>query len=468
MESTDNSFAQALGADNPFGDAVIFAPENEEDAVFNALAGKIIDGAVVPVIGPGVLSNGHNLHKELISFLAKVFKVTSCPQSFSELVCDENYLNKNGRDSNSIYPLINKIFAPSSPKQKPSELLRNLMQSKLFPFVITTSFTPVVEDVMREVWGDDLRVLKFNNNPSENDDIGGEIDMFRPTLYYMFGRAGDVRAHRCVVTDQDMLEFCSSWLDESKRPNRLVNMLKNKFLLMLGTDYTDWLFRFIWFSIRKEREKKGEKNDMIARSEFEDSFVHFMQSHETYIMKQDPARVVDNMLEVMQRLYRSDGKLERKLMDRVFTKTSAPMENADVFISYSRSDADFVEALYEALSRRGVNAWYDRTDLTKGGKFMEEIKRAIQTARYFVPVLSHHVAREKNEPHVYRTEWDVACQVATSLGRDYIIPVSEEKFDFYNSSIPEKIQAHNALTFLTIDDADRLAEEIARKIASQQ
>lgn len=44
----------------------------------------------------------------------------------------------------------------------------------MFPFVITTSFTPIVEQVMRNVWKSDLRFLKFNNNPQENDDVVNE------------------------------------------------------------------------------------------------------------------------------------------------------------------------------------------------------------------------------------------------------------------------------------------------------
>ncbi len=432
--------------------------------MFKTLAGKIIDGAVVPVIGSGVLSDGKDLHKELLSFIANGFCVPSAPQSFSELVFDSTYLGRNGQNRDSIYTWINQLFAPTASKQKPSEVLVKLLSSKLFPFVITTSFTPVVEDVMREVWGDDLRVMKFNNNPSENQDVGGETDMLRPTVYYMFGRVGDPRAHRYVVTDEDMLDFCSSWLDENKRPNKLVNLLKNKFLLMLGTDYTDWLFRFIWFSFRKEREAKGEKNDMIAKREFEDSFVHFMVSHEAYIMKKDAGDVVEKLLAEMERQYAANPELRKKLENRAFTKFSAPMDNVDIFISYSRTDSEFVGALYDELTRRGLKVWYDKKNLSKGGKFMDEIKRAIQTARYFLPVLSLSVEREKDEPHVYRTEWDIACQQATSLGRDYILPVSEADFDFYNAQIPEKIQAHNALTFQSALDAPRLADELVSKI----
>lgn len=457
-----NSFAQAFGNKSPFGQGMFI---NADEPMWEALIGKIIDGDVIPIIGPDVLTNDFNLHKQLIDFIAQGFNVKSKPKSFSELVYDSTYLSANRSNRDSIYTWINEIFSPDAPKQKPSDLLVKLLGSKLFPFVITTSFTPIVEQVMRDGWGKDLRIMKFNNNPSENEDICNESDLTRPTLYYMFGRVGDTRAHRYVVTDQDMLEFCSSWLDENLRPKKLVNVLKKKFLLMLGTDYSDWLFRFIWFSIRKEREVKGAKSDIIANSELEESFIHFMERHETY-MKQNPDDVVAEIVKRMDKQYLRDPKLKEKLEKRIINKFSYPEENADVFISYSRSDSTFVESLYEALTKKGLNVWYDKMNLTDGGKFMDEIKRAIQTAKYFIPILTTHVEKEKDEPHVYRNEWDIACGVG--IGRTYIIPVSEKHFDFYNSHVPEKIQAHNAIVYEKESDIPMIVDKVINKIESKQ
>lgn len=458
----DNSFAQVFGNKSPFGQSMFI---NADEPMWEALIGKIIDGDVIPIIGPDVLTNDFNLHKQLIDFIAQGFKVKSQPKSFSELVYDSTYLGANRGNRDSIYTWLNEIFGPDAPKQKPSDLLVKLLGSKLFPFVITTTFTPIVEQVLRDVWGKDLRILKFNNNPSENEDIGYESDFTRPTLYYMFGRVGDTRAHRYVVTDQDMLEFCSSWLDENLRPKKLVNILKKKFLLMLGTDYSDWLFRFIWFSIRKEREAKGAKSDMIANSELEESFIHFMERNETY-MKQNPDDVVAEIVKRMDKQYLRDPKLKEKLEKRIITKFSYPEEYADVFISYSRSDSAFVESLYEALTKKGLNVWYDKMNLTDGGKFMDEIKRAIQTAKYFLPILTTNVEKEKDEPHVYRNEWDIACGVG--IGRSYIIPVSEKHFDFYHSHLPDKIQTHNAIVYEKESDIPMIVDKVINKIESKQ
>ena len=119
----------------------------------------------------------------------------------------------------------------------------------------------------------------------------------------------------------------------------------------------------------------------------------------------------------------------------------------DVFISYSRSDSDIAEKLYEALTAQGKRVWYDKKNLTDGGYFMDEINKAIKTAKYFVPILSDHITKEKNDSHVYRNEWDTAFNVATSMGRTYIIPIAEKGLNFYKAAIPEKMQQHNAIIF---------------------
>lgn len=81
----DNIFAQSFGGENLFGQET----HSDEEPMWNALISKIIDGDVIPVIGPEILTNGGNTHKQLLDFISKNFNVKSKPQSFSELVYDD-------------------------------------------------------------------------------------------------------------------------------------------------------------------------------------------------------------------------------------------------------------------------------------------------------------------------------------------------------------------------------------------
>lgn len=434
---------------SPFDDIVIDPGIfiNDDEPLWDKLIQQIIDGNVIPVIGADLLIDSrHNLHKLLINGLAKSLGMDEGPDSFSELIYDRKYKDRFNVDS--IYYQINKIFATK--RFSPSRHLAQLLSVKQFPFVITTSFTPVVEQAMQSIWTSGLKVMRFNNNPAENDDIKSGDDLRKPTVYYMFGKVGE-GAHKYVLTDVDMLDFVSSWLsnDNKARPKNLCNELKDKYLLMLGNNYSNWLFRFIWYSMRKPDLGHG----MLAYDTLDESLINFLERAEIFT-KKNTAEVIDQIV------YR----LGMKLKENEETKFNKPEENMDAFISYSRSDSKIAESLYNILTAQGKRVWYDRKNLSDGGNFIEEIRKAIKTAKYFIPILTPSITKEKDESHVYRNEWDQAIEVAISMGRTYIIPVVDKEFDFYKAAIPERMQQHNAIFYSEETDLVTVAGKIIDKM----
>lgn len=421
----------------------IFLDTDKDEPLWDKLIQQIIDGNVIPVIGADMLiDNNVNPHQLLVDGIANMFHLTSHPHSFSELIYDPDYTKSNKKVD--IYYQVNKFFAAN--RFPPSRRLQRLLNIRQFPFVITTSFTPIVEQTMQTIWGDELRVMRFNNNPSENHDIKSGADLRKPTVYYMFGKVGE-GVQKYVLTDVDMLDFCSSWLsnDNRARPKNLFSELKDKYLLMLGNNYSDWLFRFIWYSMRKSNMGQG----MLAYDHVDESLINFLERTETFT-KQNPSDVIDQII----------TRLGKKLQENEQVKFDQPEENMDVFISYSRSDKEVAEALYAALTAQGKRVWFDKHNLTSGGNFMDEIRKAIRTAKYFVPILSENISKEKDQSHVYRNEWDLAIEVAISMGRTYIIPLAQKGFDFYRAAIPEKMQQHNAIFFDSSESMEEAAEQI--------
>src|SRR5437763_1112191 len=61
---------------------------------------------------------------------------------------------------------------------------------------------------------------------------------------------------------------------------------------------------------------------------------------------------------------------------------------ADVFVSYSRRDAEFVTRLAEGLRGRGKDVWLDVQGIRDGERFPEALRRAIEDADAFVFVIS--------------------------------------------------------------------------------
>lgn len=428
-------------------DDLIFE-DNLEEPLWDRLIQKIIDGDVIPVIGAEMLTlNGVDINTYLINGISHKLSVKKSPHTFSELIYTPEYKNAYG-NRDRIYFQIANIF--SKKRFPPTPLLERFLSIRQFPFVITTNFTPIVEDAMRTIWKDELRVLRFNNNPKENDDIRTGADLRKPTIYYMFGKVCD-GVRKYVLTDTDMLDYVSSWLsnDNRMRPKNLWNELKDKYILMLGNNYSNWLFRFIWYSIRKSDLGHG----MLAYDSVDEPLINFLERTETFT-KQNTSDVIDQLI----------TRLEKKLAENEKTKFYKPGENIDVFISYSRNDSFIAEELYTLLSKQGKKVWFDKHNLTDGGYFMEEIKKAIRSAKYFLPILSNNILKEKDSPHVYRNEWDTAIEVAISMGRTFIIPLAEEGFDFYGASIPDKMQQHNAIFYSKDKGMSLVVDKIIHKM----
>ena len=115
---------------------------------------------------------------------------------------------------------------------------------------------------------------------------------------------------------------------------------------------------------------------------------------------------------------------------------------ADVFISYSRRDGEFVRRLYEALNANGRTCWVDWEGIPPSAKWMDEVRAAIDSSQAFVFVISpDSIASE-----ICREELDHAAET-----NKRIIPiVSRDVADA--SAVPEAATVRNWLFFREGDD----------------
>ncbi|MEO0735848.1 MAG: TIR domain-containing protein [Cyanobacteria bacterium J06649_12] len=60
----------------------------------------------------------------------------------------------------------------------------------------------------------------------------------------------------------------------------------------------------------------------------------------------------------------------------------------DVFISYSRADADFARQLNDGLQRQGKRTWFDQESIASGADFRAEIYRGIEASDHVLFILS--------------------------------------------------------------------------------
>lgn len=444
-----------------------------KDSYWEILVEQVIKGNVIPVIGSGLTKvEGNSISDILVSKISPLCNMRKPAKNFSQLIPRFQVEHKDRDIYKYVYDILNnesndKILIPS-------DELKELLTVKYFPFVIYTSYDSIVEKAMKEIHKDKLRIFTFDNNPDSNDDIPALDNLKIPTLYYILGKANNL-GRKYVLSDKDMLDFSRSWLSETDnvskvKPANLSNALSNKFLLVLGCGYSDWLFRFIWFAMKDSKIKRSEDERKIGLLTINDSaneeFIDFMTRSNT-LTQTMPTN--DFIKELCKRIALREKQLGQELSQMKFDK---PLSGTDVFISYSRADKTLAELLYSILTDMGLNVWYDKKNLGVGAEFWKDIRYAIRTTTLFVPILTNSIKEQYYEEHVYRDEWKEAINRKQRLGNvAYICPLCTDGFDLEdrNSDIPEELKTHNIRT-ISMDnikeDLFAFAKEIKNKITN--
>lgn len=430
---------------------------NWEDSIreetWNTLLDLIEKGHVVPIIGEELLKEDmyadRTLYTELVEGLAKQCGITEEGMTFSRLVYHNNFKSKV-RSSHGIYSILSEILERSS--LKVPEILKKLLSIRKFTLVLTTTFDPIVENAMKELWSaESVRVLNFCNDPASNDDITDEVAESRPTVYYVFGKAQSKR-ESFVVTEEDLLTFSRSWLMEGYHPKRLSNVLSGKYLLILGCNYPNWLFRFFWLSMKQNIKTKNP--GMLADSKADQGIIDFLNRSEAFVQK-DVYRFIIELVE----------RWEKRVKN-----TALPPTYVDVFISYPHEDFEYALQIKAALEEQGVTVWMDKKQLKWTEDFRSKIKGAIEKARIFLPVLSKTIMASVNlhDPNRYfRVEWSYAVETARyRTGLDFIAPVCVGGFDMHDGKacIPDFIKRNHAVPFWNEMDFKQYVGQIVEKL----
>lgn len=118
---------------------------------------------------------------------------------------------------------------------------------------------------------------------------------------------------------------------------------------------------------------------------------------------------------------------------------------ADVFISYSRKDSDFVRQLHEALKQQGRDTWVDWEDIPPTAEWWREVTAGIEAADTFVFVISP----DSLASEICRREIDHAVQ-----NQKRIVPILRRQPEG-NSAMHPSVGSHNWLFFRPTDDFDK-------------
>lgn len=336
--------------------------------------------------------------------------------------------------------------------------LSQLLRSRLFKFVLTTTIDGYVETLMRDVWGDQLRIVNISDNQSLKDFqdalARSRVNKYaQPTLFYAFGKVvnGRPKPRGYVETDVDAIKVIEKWMMEVDTKH-IVPFLKEKRLLALGCKFDDWYFRFFWYILTRgfdDADREGSK-DLDGNLLTSDNLATVFDPDNPadrqlrdYLLRRGVC-MHDDVWQFMRHIHTlltstdEDSPLRQLILEK--------RRQGGVFISYKSCDVLAANELFCKLTREsGLNVWFDNVSLHGGEEYTDSIYSAIRQSKIFIPILSPSIAKDLQRygeaiSTFYSQEWRWAAENE----RLVVLPIAINGYDLRSplNTMFEKIVGH--------------------------
>ena len=421
----------------------------DEDA-WDDLLNYIEERRVIPIIGPELLrvqtdSGLRPLYDWLAERLAVRLSVDVAnlplPLTLNDVVCC--FLAQHGRREEA-YTRLRSIMRETN--FEPPRALRQLAQITDFDLFVTTTFDPLLEQAVNaERYGGQPSTEVLAYAPNRVADLPAERSQLQRTVvYHLLGRLSASPTY--VVSDEDMLEFICALQSEHLTPEKLFHELEHNHLLLIGSDFSNWLARlFLRMAKRRRLSDPRDVSEVLADDHtLKDArLVSFLQQVSVR------TRVYGGAEAFVAELHARWSK-RQPTASPVKGDTAAPLrfmpparempENA-IFISYAREDLPAVQRLKTALDAVGLTTWFDLDRLEGGDDYDRKIRANIQRCSFFVPIVSATTQRRLEA--YFRREWSYAVDRARNMadGAVFMLPVCIDDTSEAAALVPDQFKA---------------------------
>jgi hypothetical protein len=421
----------------------------DEDA-WDDLLNYIEERRVIPIIGPDLLRVQTDrglrpLYEWLAEKLAARLQVDPRdlpqPLTLNDVVCA--YLGQRGRREEA-YTRLRSIMREVD--FEPPLALRQLTQITDFDLFVTTTFDPLLERAVNlERYGGQPMAEVIAYAPNRVADLPAERGQLQRTVvYHMLGRLSASPTY--VVSDEDMLEFICALQSEHLTPEKLFHELEHSHLLLIGSDFSNWLARlFLRMAKRKRLSDPRDVGEVFADDHTmkDERLVAFLQqvSVRTRVYGGAEAFVAELHARWMKRQGSAPVSSSDSAAPQRFLPPAREMPDNAIFISYAREDLPAVQRLKAALDGAGLTTWFDLDRLEGGDDYDRKIHANIGRCSYFVPVISANTQRRLEG--YFRREWSYAVDRSRNIaeGAVFILPVCIDDTPEGEALVPEKFRS---------------------------
>ena len=420
----------------------------DEDA-WDDLLNYIEERRVIPIIGPELLRVQTDrglrpLYEWLAEKLAARLSVDTGelpqPPTINDVIC--SFLGQRGRREEA-YTRLRSIMRDVD--IEPPEALRQLAQITDFDLFVTTTFDPLMAQALNlERYGGQPSTEVIAYAPNRVADIPSErSQMNRTVVYHLLGRLSASPTY--VLSDEDMLEFICALQSEHLTPEKLFHELEHSHLLLIGSDFSNWLARlFLRMTKRHRLSDPRDVSEIMADDHtFEDErLIAFLQQVSVRTRVYGGAEAFVAELHRRWKARRADAPSnEAAAPPQRFLPPAREMPENAVFISYAREDLPAVQRLKAALDAAGITTWFDMDRLESGDNYDRKIQANIARCSYFIPIIS--ATTQRRHEGYFRREWSYAVDRTRNMadGAMFIFPACIDDTPEAEALVPEYIKS---------------------------
>src|SRR6185295_6448186 len=221
--------------------------EKEKEKFWASLLAYIKAGAVIPVVGPELVTvwDGDRevpLYRWLAQRLATEFELPTAelPGDFDLNDLAAMHVRRGGHRED-LYLQIDGMLRDAA--LTPSEPLAALAGIPGFILFVSLTFDSLLADAIGVARPGGPRVEQIAYSPNDVQDLPiAKAKLRQPVVFHLLGQATVLPNY--VVCDEDLLEFVYGLQDKQRQPTNLFDALRDHHLLILGCGFGDWLARF--------------------------------------------------------------------------------------------------------------------------------------------------------------------------------------------------------------------------------
>ena len=418
-----------------------------DDLFWSDLIDYLQDNAIVPIIGPEVLTIKHEgrrgpYYGYLAMRLAEALKVP-VEKDWPDLRLNDaayEYLERPRSRPLELYKTLRRIL--NSPDLPLPEALVKLAEIRPLKLFVTTTVDMFLEKALNQIrfnGEDGAKSLAYLSKPL---DLPQPVDdLTAPLVYHLYGHVASQQDF--VMTDEDELEFMHLLQSEKRRPELLFDALRSHHLLLIGYQQSGWLARFFIRTVKNERLKDATTREAIVTGQSacqDDDLIMFLESAlslGTRVVCSGSAEIFIDELHRRWMETREGAEPEAVQAAEDAGASLPPMPPGAVFISYASQDLTTVEKLKNYMENFGLEVWFDKMRLEAGDEYDLKVRRNIRDCAVFVPVISRNT--EERLEGYFRREWRYALDRAMNIDDSvpFLLPIVIDDTP-YNGMVPEE------------------------------